>query len=571
MDFPTESTSVLLKQPDTKLNTLRQQLLQQKNEVERLKEKLALAEQEIEKRSQDKMALLGNMNHEIRTPMNGIIGMAALLAESSLNAKQQQHTKIILESSRSLFQVLSDTMDLAELENGRVLVAASHVEVLDMINKVLNQMAPQAAAKGVELVCALSKDIPKTLKVDEQKLRKLLCALISDSIKLTKNQHVFIQADLINARNDWGTLHFEISHCGSGSSKKYLENIVSGKVIKNQENDYGQHGIGTSLAISRHLVSLLRGEIGGSSDDHDNTYCWVDIPVTSLKGTIPLHNNAGRCAYFQVGDNRYLEHQLLSLNANVERMDSLDSLFKCYQHREKDFNKFIVDTSDMTDTQISDLSFHMKDKVLNDKHWVIIRDESDARLDAMNDSKLRGWSEITKPWSQFKLKLAVIDDSTESAENSDETKGPVSKANKVHILLVEDNRVNQMVAKALLLKLGYQVTIANDGVEAIEQYLKHDFELVLMDIRMPRMDGVEATQELKKMMNSTGHPVPVIALTANATIGAKDKYIELGLDDYLAKPVQAPQLSRILNKWLGADIVSNEMLEKPAEANSSNI
>ena len=558
MDFPTESTSVLLKQPDTKLNVLRQQLAQQKNEIEQLKEKLASAEQEIEKRSKAKMALLGNMNHEIRTPMNGIIGMAALLAESSLNAKQQQHTKIILESSRSLFQVLSDTMDLAELENGRVAVAANHFEFLDLINKVLNQMAPQAAAKGVELVCALSKDIPKTLKVDEQKLRKLLSALISDSIKLTKNQHVFIQADLINARNDWGTLHVEISHCGSDSSKKYLENIVSGDVIKNQENDYGQHGIGTSLAISRHLVSLLRGEIGGNSNDNNDTHCWVDIPVNSLKGTVPLNSNAGRCAYFQIGDDRYLEHQLLSLNASVERMDSIDSMFKYYQHGEKDFNKFIIDTSSMTDAQLGDLSQNMKDIVSDDKHWVIIHDETDTRLDALNDSKLRGWSEITKPWSQFKLKLAVIDGSDISVAEENDTEESISKANKVHILLVEDNRVNQMVAKALLLKLGYQVTIANDGVEAIEQYLKHEFELVLMDIRMPRMDGVEATQELKKMMNSTGHPVPVIALTANATIGAKDKYIELGLDDYLAKPVQAPQLSRILNKWLGAEIISTD-------------
>ncbi|WP_181389621.1 response regulator [Leucothrix pacifica] len=550
-----ESTSVLLKQPDTKLNILKQQIALQKSEIEQLEAKLALAEREIDKRSQDKMALLGNMNHEIRTPMNGIIGMAALLAESSLTPKQQQHTKIILESSRSLFQVLSDTMDLAELENGRVSVVTNHFKFLDFVNKVLNQMAPQAAAKGVELVCAMSKDIPEALKTDEQKLSKLLCALISDAIKLTKKQHIFIQADLTNARNDWGTLHFEISHCGFGSSQKYLDNIVSGAAIKNQENDYGQHGIGTSLAISRHLVTLLSGDIGGKRDDHSNTHCWVDIPVNSLKGTIPRQSNAGHCAYFQLGDNLYLEHQILSLNGSVERIDSLESLFSTYQRRKDDFNKFIVDTDGMSDEQLNPLIEYLKESVSDDKSWVIIRAENDARLDQLTDSKLNGWSEISKPWSQFKLKLAVTGRSAD-ADDTEHNETLSSEANKIHILLVEDNRVNQMVAKALLSKLGYQVTIANDGVEAIEKYLKHDFELVLMDIRMPRMDGVEATQELKKMMNNTGHPVPVIALTANATIGAKEKYLELGLDDYLPKPVQAPQLSRILNKWLGAEINS---------------
>ena len=554
MDFSSEPTSVLLKQPDTKLNTLRQQIAEQKREIEQLKEQLAQSEQEIDKRSQDKIALLGNMNHEIRTPMNGIIGMAALLAESKLAPKQDRYTKIILESSRSLFQVLSDTMDLAELENGLLSINAERFKFLDMVNRVLNQMAPQAAAKGIELVCAISEDIPETLKTDEMKLMKLLCALISDAIKLTKNEHVFIQASLVNTRDNWGTLHVEINHCGSDLSKKYLENIVSSNVIKNQENDYGQHGIGTSLAISRHLVTLFKGDLGGNSDDDKNTYCWVDIPVHSLEGSIPVVDHAGHCAYFQNGENNYLEHQLLGLNGSVERLDSIDGLFKCYQEREKDFNKFIIDTGGMTEEQLESLAHLLKVTPLDCKRWVIIRDEDDAILDKLDDPKHNRWNEIIKPWSQFKLKLAVVEepDKTGISRNDDQT--VESKTDKIHILLVEDNRVNQMVAKALLVKLGYQVTIANDGIEAIEKYLENEFELVLMDIRMPRMDGVEATQELKKMMNTANHPVPVIALTANATIGAKDKYIKLGLDDYLAKPVQAPQLNRILNKWLGAGI-----------------
>ena len=552
MDFSSESTSVLLKQPDTKLNTLRQQIAEQKREIEQLKEQLALAEKEVDKRSQDKIALLGNMNHEIRTPMNGIIGMAALLAESQLAPKQHKYTKIILESSRSLFQVLSDTMDLAELENGRLSINSGRFKFIDMVNKVLNQMAPQAAAKDIELVYAISEDIPETLKTDELKLMKLLCALISDAVKLTKNKHVFVQVGLNNARDNWGTLHFEINHCGSDLSQKYLENIASTNVIKNQENDYGQHGIGTSLAISRHLVSLFKGEIGGSSDD-ENTYCWVDVPVNAIEGKVSIVNHAGHCAYFQNGDDSYLEHQLLGLNGTVERMDSIESIFKCYQDREKDFNKFIIDTSEMTEEQLDSFAALLKTTPLDCKRWVIIRDQEDAILDKLNDSKINRWSEITKPWSQFKLKLAVVE-KPEKDFSSDEDQGSESKLDKIHILLVEDNRVNQMVAKALLVKLGYEVTIANDGIEAIEKYLENEFELVLMDIRMPRMDGVEATRELKKMMSTADHPVPVIALTANATIGAKDKYISLGLDDYLAKPVQAPQLNRILNKWLGAGI-----------------
>lgn len=560
MDFPSDTTSVLLKQPDTKLNNLKQQLVERDQEISRLKEQLEQARQEIDTRSKDKMALLGNMNHEIRTPMNGIIGMAALLSESNLDQKQQRYTKVILESSRSLFQVLSNTMDLAELENGRASVCVERFDLQEMINKALNHIAPQAATKDVELLFAIAANAPSTLKTDEVKLIKLLSALLSDAIKLTQGSYVLLSVKVSNKQGNWGALRFEISHCGSELAQNYMNNLLSAKVITNQENDYGQHGIGTSLAISRNLIRLFGGELGGSIDEHKNCACWFEIPVQSMEGRVSLVNHAGHCAFFQVGGDKYLEYQLQSLNGTVEEMHSLDDLFDCYLKRESEFNKFIINTDGMSEAHFKTLSDHLTTISLDPKRWIVIRNKEDVILDALNSPGLNQWSEITKPYSQFKLKIAVVGEPEKMEESTLADKTITTRElTKAHILLVEDNQVNQMVAKALLIKLGYRVTVANDGIEAIECYLDSRFDLVLMDIRMPRMDGVEATHELKKMMSQQKIPVPVIALTANATLGAKDKYVKLGLDDYLAKPVQAPQLHKILQKWLN----------KPPQPNSA--
>jgi len=552
MDLSSDDTSVLLKQPGIEQNGLRQQLLEQAAEMQKLQQQVATLTQQVQQVREEKMTLLSNMNHEIRTPMNGIIGMAALLAESGLKPKQHRHTQVILESSHHLFQVLSDTMDLAELETGTLKLSPQSFLFQEMTDQVVTQLAPQAANQGLELVCALAEDLPKWVTADEPAIKRVLLALISEAIKATDHGHVFVHGGVLKRYTQGAVLHIEVLHTRAGETLASLQNALTTQA----KQATGIRSLSVSLQICWHLIRLLQGDFGVKADHKSGAQgalFWCDIPIEEPQGSITYTTSAGHCAIFQNNDDRYLEHQLMSLHGTVERLNSLEALFDCYQRRNDAFNKFIIDTEGMTVKQLDTLSNLLKTFPVDSKRWVIIRNQHDSVLDEVNYPKLNDWSEITKPWSQFKLKIAVVKGSDIEAPVATEAEPFITvsrESKRREILLVEDNRVNQIVAKALLDKLGYQVTIANDGLEAIEQYLERQFDLVLMDICMPRMDGIEATQELKKMMNANDQSVPVIALTANAMLGARDKYLKLGLDDYLAKPVQAPQLKRILQKWL---------------------
>lgn len=553
---PTQTESQELYDPE--YQQLKQQLASQKREIDRLRKDLDIAEQKLAHGLSAKMAFLNNMNHEIRTPMNGIIGMSALLAESDLTPRQHSHNQVILESARGLFRILEDTMDLAELEANQLTLNPERFNFHEMASKVLTTMAPLAAEKNIELIGAIDEEMPETLISDAGRIKQVLQNLISIAIKFTEKGHVFASGHVLSRHGEFVTLRFEVIDSGGGLSQELIDELFSLKHNQIQRKDFGHHGTGLSLAISRRLVALFRGKIGAEPDTGNGGKFWFEIPVYGAEGVREITSKAGHCAVFQpkLPNDVYLNHLLISLHGSLQQASSLLELTRWAEDPKQSFSKFLVDIDALSPDEQNYLFECIANSPLDSKRWVMLCNENDDLAGRSYASKVHGWSVISRPWSRFKLRIAL----TQNAENDFDQlivqdsppseKGQASAKQSPHILLVEDNRVNQMVAKAVLNKLNAKVTIANDGIEAIEQYLEHEFDLVLMDISMPRMDGVEATCELKNMMNAGAKRVPVVALTANAMSDSKEKYLSLGLDDYLAKPFQAPQLKRILDKWL---------------------
>lgn len=537
---------------------LKKQLVSQEREMERLRKKLDTTEQKLAHNMSANVAFLNNMNHEIRTPMNGIIGMSALLAESQLSPRQHSQNQVILESARSLFRVLEDTMDLAELEANLLTLNPERFDFYGMANKVLTTMAPLAAEKNIELIGAIDEDMPETLISDANRIQQILQNLISIAIKFTEKGHVYVSGNVLSRHGEFVTLRFEVIDTCGGLSQGIIDELFSTKHNQIIRKDFGHHGTGLSLSISRRLIGLFRGKIGAEADTGNGSKFWFEIPVYGAEGVREITNKVGRCGVFQGNhpNDDYLSHLLISLHGSLEQACSLDELIQWAEDPEQSFSKFLIDIDSLTADQQSQLFEFVSNSPLDTKRWVMICDEHEEPTCRSYADKVQGWSVIPRPWSQFKLRMALMKNLPNkpvilgAPVHQSVVEGQASAMQRPHILLVEDNRVNQMVAKAVLTKLNAKVTIANDGIEAIEQYLEHEFDLVLMDISMPRMDGVEATGELKNMMNAGAKRVPVVALTANAMSNSKEKYLSLGLDDYLAKPFQAPQLKRILDKWL---------------------
>lgn len=553
---PTQTESQELH--DTEYQQLKQRLASQKREMDRLRKDLDIAEQKLAHGLSAKVAFLNNMNHEIRTPMNGIIGMSALLAESDLTPRQHSQNQVILESARGLFRVLEDTMDLAELEANQLTLNPERFNFHEMASKVLTTMAPMAAEKNIELIGAIDEAMPETLISDAGRIKQVLQNLISIAIKFTEKGHVYASGKVLSRHGEFVTLRFEVIDSGGGLSQELIDELFSLKQNQIQRKDFGHHGTGLSLAISRRLVALFRGKIGAEPDTGNGSKFWFEIPVYGAEGVREITSRAGHCAVFQpkLPNDVYMSHLLTSLHGTLQQASSLQELTRWAEDPKQPFKKFLVDIDALSPHEQSYLFEFVANSSLDSKHWVMLCNENDDAISRSYASKVHGWSVISRPWSQFKLRIALTQNVgndfdpliVQDSPPSEQGQAPAKQS--PHILLVEDNRVNQMVAKAVLNKLNAKVTIANDGIEAIEQYLEHEFDLVLMDISMPRMDGVEATCELKNMMNAGAKRVPVVALTANAMSDSKEKYLSLGLDDYLAKPFQAPQLKRILDKWL---------------------
>ena len=520
-------------------------------------EQLDLSRREAEQANQAKSVFLATMSHEIRTPMNGVIGMSALLAETPLNDQQKMYTETITNCGDSLLTVINNILDFSKIEAGSMELECEDFNLRSCIEEVLDIFGTKVADIGIEIAYYIEEDVPQQISGDKLRLQQVLTNLAGNAIKFTAKGEVVIKVKKDNIHTD-GTfrLCFDVHDTGIGIPAEKRERLFKAfsQVDSSTTRKYGGTGLG--LVISEKLVKLMGGEISVSSEDGLGSVFSFHINVVEGKQTLipytvfDMSSQAGK-KVLVIDDNltnrSILDSQLRSWNlVPVTVSSGAEALFILAQ--DSAFHLII------TDAQMPYMDGIQLTRLVKERHpgipVILLSSVGDER----KAENLHLFNYIlTKPIKQYALCKYVLN-SLQSGQN---TVKPVNTTTRkipndfslrypLNILVAEDNQINQKVILHMLQKMGYQPDVAEDGQIAIDKFITGSYNLLLMDVQMPNVDGLEATRIIRK--NDAQQPV-IIALTANALTGDREICLAAGMDDYIGKPVKPEELMNKLAEW----------------------
>ncbi len=531
-------------------------------ELKRIEEALRRTKDEAEIANRAKSDFLANMSHEIRTPMNAIIGISELLLNANPTDSQREYLAMVLSSAESLMSIINDILDFAKIEAGKFALERRVFDVRNGLGDTIKSHGIRAHAKNLELVFYVAPDVPELAVGDLGRLRQVLINLLGNAVKFTETGEIVVEVSRLPDDGEEGVrLAVSVRDTGIGIPQDKLESIFGEfeQVDSSTTRTYGGTGLG--LAITSRLVGLMGGKIGVTSrPGYGSCFTFsvrlglplgeefqvrLDAPHTldDLRVLIVDDNETNRRILVEMVLNWGMQpHSVASAQAAIEQLRSAATAghpisivlsdFNMPQHDGLQLAQWIRDDPELADTH------------------VIMLTSSTGISDSERLADLGVQLRLTKPVKQSEVFNAIqstlqLEHVMPEAGLKDAPAAPTAAA-ALKVLLAEDNRVNQKLAMGILSQQGHEVVVANDGGEAVQLFETGDFDVILMDVQMPVLDGLDATRHIRQLEEGSGRHVPIIALTARAMREDEQKCLDAGMDDYLSKPIRQQQLAEKL-------------------------